>query len=245
MVPTIGQISQEAVSESWEIRLARSAVAHLGASLSQEVQEELAQQVLKRLLEDKTRRRISNLNHWSEYAPGRVSRLAERAMNERNARIAAYLKSHRKAIRELAWRITRSWDLAERAIVQTCMELWEGRTREGVFLRALKMNARDVLALRNLERGRFESLDTARSGPSSSRAELLRDLEVEPDQADFASPRLEDQDPLDILIQREEQAEVDRMVASATKDPRWRYIKRREWATPLREECAELAGSFE
>lgn len=237
MAIAIGQTSQEVVSESSEHQLARSAVAHLGANLSHEAQEEVAQQVLERLLKDKTRRSIRNLNHWSEYAPGRVSVLAERVLEARNTRIGAYLKAHRKAARDLAWRITRSWDLAERAIVQTCMELWEGRTHEAVFLRALKMNARDVLVLRNLQRNRVESLDTARSAQSSSRADLLRDLEVEPDQADFVSHRPDDQDPLEILIQREDDQYRDRLLSEARhladNSRRYWWIRQKKWGQEL------------
>jgi hypothetical protein len=48
-----------------------------------------------------------------------------------------------------------------------------------------------------------------------------------------ASSQPEDQDPLEILIQREEAAARLAMVERAMSDPRWRYVKGRKWARPL------------
>ncbi|MDD5630257.1 MAG: 7TM diverse intracellular signaling domain-containing protein [Elusimicrobia bacterium] len=61
----------------------------------------------------------------------------------------------------------------------------------------------------------------------------------EPSTADCDS-----QGPLEILVQREEQGELDRMVKTALRDPQWRYIKRLRWASPL-VECAKSARSFD
>ena len=50
------------------------------------------------------------------------------------------------------------------------------------------------------------------------------------------SHRFDDQDPLDILIAREDETERQKLVAAAKQDPRWRYIKLREWAATLLED---------
>ena len=166
-----------------------------------------------------------------------VSRKVAPQSEDRSAGIESCLKSSRRAMRELAWRITRNWDLAERAISQTCLELLEGRTREALFMRALKMNARDLLKVRGTERERFESLDTALLPQTSARAQLIAELEVEADQADFASRRPDDQDPLDILIEREEQEGLDRLLAEARRksetERAYRWILRKKWARDL------------
>jgi len=227
------------------VALVEKAAWRLIHGISPDVRTEILHQASDQLLRDQSRRIAKNLNHWERYAPARSRELVKRAVDTRNARIGQFIKSNEKAMWEQAWRITRNRYLAEKAIVRTCRELWEGRTREDVFFRALKMNARDEMVIRNLERDRCRSLDTARFPQPSTRSEFLRDLEVEPDQADFASPWADDQNPMEILIQREEKAELGRLVAQAFKDPRWRYVKRRQWAAPLRVKCAELEVSFE
>lgn len=233
MAPEISHVSQEAVSESWEIQLAKSAVAQIGPDLSQEIQGELAQEVLKRLFADKIRRRIRNLDHWNDYAPSRVSRLAADIMEQRNSRIAAYLKSQRKDIQELAWRITRNWDLAEKAITQTCIELWEGRTREDVFLRALKMNGRDLLEKRATELRHACSLKCLLAATGTRKVQTSEpSLQESRDAIDVLSHRPEDQDPLDILIARQEQLECCDELEYALRNvrrPGNRWVLQKQW----------------
>lgn len=80
-------------------------------------------------------------------------------------------------------------------------------------------------------RGKFVPVDET-FGPSFGGADA-EGGEGEIPSFEPSSHRLEDQDPLDILIAREEETVRRRTVAAAKQDPRWRYIKRRDWAAPL------------
>jgi hypothetical protein len=153
-----------------------------------------------------------------------------------------FVLNHSSAV-EFANRITCDRYLAETVVSQTYIELLQGRTTIALFYHALKMNARDALRLQQIERGRFESLDHM-VAEDSSRKSAGYDSLGESERADFQSHRWDDQDPIDVLIQREDRAELDQMVQTTLKDPRWRYIKRLKWASPLAA-CAKKAGSFE
>lgn len=154
-----------------------------------------------------------------------------------------YRKSRRRS-REIAWRITRHSVLVGEAISRTDRELREGKTDTKHYFRALKMNARDLLKARAAERARFVSLDELLSSTRGAAAEGEGDARHEAEALDFASPRFDDQDPLEILMAREDEAERERLVQAAMRDPRWRYIKRRDWARSLGK-CAESASRIE
>lgn len=209
------------VEQTREIRLARTAISRLGPGFTRKLRQNLICDLLGRLSSEKEQRRARNLNLREEYTPARISALAEQLLAKRGEKIRAYLKANWKRLNEMAWRITRDIDLADWAVAQTAWELWEGRTNEDVCYRALKMNARDLLGTRAAGLRRFESLD----GMLSAAAARGEDI-------DFPSHRLDDQDPLDILLAKEEQKEADSELEYAIGNVRCRenrWILQRKW----------------
>jgi DNA-directed RNA polymerase specialized sigma24 family protein len=99
-------------------------------------------------------------------------------------------------------------DEAKDAVAHTYLKLLTGKTPQNRFFRALKQTCFD-----RLRRLRREGVDT---------------VAIEP-----ISEKLDDQDPLEILVRREDQERFDRMVKTAFNDPRWRFCKRKKWAQPL------------
>lgn len=125
---------------------------------------------------------------------------------------------------------------AEEIVGETFLELTEGRTAVGHFYRALWANVVNRWEKAQREGASFVSIEkvvmsAGASGSAAGESEGGSDA-VE----DFASFRPDDQDPLDILIAREDRAEARSMVEAAMQDPRWRYIKRRDWAAGLVED---------
>ena len=218
-------------------KLAEESAAYLAVSSPKKNHEQLVDEMLACLRERRLARENLGLNHWEEYAPRFAQLLVDRKRKTPLAAISAFIGSDHEIVLEYAWRITRNWDLAERAVAETYVELLRGKTTLEHFYHALKMNSRDMLCLASIQRKRSESLESMLSKRPKE------DEESEP-VADLPSPRGDDQDPMEILIRQEEEAERERLLQEAYKDPRWRYIKRRDWARPLAE-CAELEGSFE
>lgn len=204
-----------------EIRLARTAISRLAPGFTRELRQSLICELLGRLSADKRRRQARNLNHWDDYAKTRTRTLAEELLAERAERITAHMKATWDRWDELAWRVTRSAALVDQAIAKTTWELWEGRTHEEVSSRALLMNARDLLESRRAGSRRAESLDSM-VAVAGGRGESL----------DFPSHRLDDKDPLDILIAREEQKETDDELTYAIENVGQRgnrWILRKDW----------------
>jgi hypothetical protein len=239
MAPENIVVSVVAVPASIEAVLAEKSAAVLATSQPQKAREQIVNDLLERLRKEKSRRELKGINHWDQYAPQFLERLVERLSARHRSAVSRFIRDNHEAALELAWRITRNWDLAERAVAQTYVELWEGKTGVQHFFRALKMNARDLLDRRNVRQSHFDSLDGLLAHRRPAVAASGEECEDESDAMDFASQRPDDQDPLDILIRQEEAGLYGRMVRSALADPRWRYIKRREWARPLAK-CADL-----
>lgn len=205
-----------------EIRLARTAISRLAPGFTRELRQSLICELLGRLSADKSRRQARNLNHWDDYAKTRTRTLAEMLLAERAERITAHVKETWDRWDELAWRVTRSATLVDQAIAKTTWELWEGRTHEEVSSRALLMNARDLLESRRTGSRRSESLDSMLAA-AAGRGESL----------DFPSHRLDDKDPLDILIARAEQKETDDELTYAIQNVRrsgnWWILQTKWW----------------
>lgn len=147
------------------------------------------------------------------------------AESRRRAELEAFIKSvHGKAL-GTAHRALELDDDAQDAVAETYAKLLAGKTAPRHFFRALNQTIIDRIRARKRESGR------------EGRPE---DLEAH---GEPISWRMDDQDPLDVLIHREDESGRQRMLAAAKRDPRWRYIKLRTWAAPLRGECAESAPS--
>lgn len=204
-----------------EIRLARIAVTRLDPGFTQALRQSLICELLGRLAVEKKHREALNLNHWKEYAKTRIRSLAEELRADRALKVAAFVEANRKRWTALARRVTRNAPLADQAVTQTAWELWEGRTREEVSSRALVMNARDLLDGCHAESRRLVSLEGMVSA-AWARGQVQ----------DFPSARPDDQDPLAVLLAREEQRETNDEFTYALDNvgrPGNRSLRNKKW----------------
>lgn len=196
--------------------------------------EQVVHDLLAQLKDEKASREARGLNHWSEHAPkllGEIVRQARREKLRRYAEAEAFFRARHREIVRFARAIVMDDSGAEIVASDTYRELLEGGATIPGFFAALVCNARDYMDGESYRRGKFTPLDEAFT-PGFGNADASSDdgdiSAFEP----LAQGR-EDQDPLDVLIAREEEVERQRLVAAAKADPRWRYIKRRDWAAPL------------
>ncbi|MDE2141182.1 MAG: hypothetical protein KGJ84_02055 [Elusimicrobia bacterium] len=206
---------------SREAVLAQEAASKLAASLPAKPASEIVEDLLERLQRRRLLRDASGLNHWESYCPSYLETLVRRFQTGDPLRqiVRFIVVNHASAV-EFATRITCDADLAETAVSKTYIELLKGKTTVTRFYHALKMNCRDLLRRRAREQKRFESLDGLMSAAQAARANSLGCDSDAVDDIDFPSPRLEDQDPLDILIAREEGRERSAELERAIRDVR-------------------------
>ncbi|MDE2490210.1 MAG: hypothetical protein KGM24_05145 [Elusimicrobia bacterium] len=168
-----------------------------------------------------------------------------RELEERSALEEFFRAEHKTALARAAAMLGSTAD-AEDVVSETFREFLEGKTDRDHFYRALKSNIADRRRRMARERRRESSLERHITPRMLSIEECAWGVEgvdcvaVEP-----SSSRADDRDPLDVLIAREDLRTREREVESALRDPRWRYIKRRKWARPLAEKCAESRGARE
>ncbi len=196
-----------------DIRLVKAASSQLSREFPQKSRRKVVKELLDGLLKEKREREARNLNHWPEYGPKYLARLAAQWKvdeAERLDQVGQFIAANHAPAVEFARRITRDRDMAEMAVRQTYLELLKGQTEIATFYHALKMNARNVLEKRATEVSRFGALDGIASSVRMSRS-LSPDFSMGDDEVDidFPSSHLEDQDPLDILIARQEQRETN------------------------------------
>ena len=189
-----------------EAQLAEEAAAVLAAGLPGKPVSEIVEDLLARLKKKRENQQRRGLNHWESYCPGYLDKLVKRFHAGAPLRqIVRFIALNHADAVEYANRIAMDIDLAETAVGDTYIELLKGRTSIALFYHALKMNARNLLERRATEARRCESLDGLASAGMLERSLSAADgLE----RFDFPSSRLEDQDPLDILLARQEQSEL-------------------------------------
>lgn len=231
-------VAVAAPPQSREAALAQEAAAKPAAGLPNKPASEVVEDLLARLRRKRLSRDAAGLNHWESYCPAYLERLVKRfQVGDPLRQIVRFIVVNHASAVEFATRITRDADLAETAVSRTYIKLLQGRTRIAVFYRALKMGARDLLKARARELKRFESLDAL---VSAARADHALAVDSETSNAcediDFPSRRLEDQDPLDILIarhdERQEQRELADEMAYALRVVRCegnRWILKKDW----------------
>jgi hypothetical protein len=232
MAPVNNAVIVAVCPVSTDVELAEKAASFLVSSLPQKTREQIVQELLSRLQQEKKSRELQGLNHWEEYAPQYLDRIVKRHDAKRRAAIATFIAARHEEALQYAHRITANQDLAERVLGQTYVELLEGKTTLPYFFRALKLNARNAMTLLSIERRHFESLESSQMG-------VRRDGgDSEMDEESFTSPHAEDQDPLEILIQREEAATVQREIYEARQiaetDRRFWWIRQQKWARELK-----------
>jgi len=212
--------------------LAEKAASFLPHSLPEQSRAQVVEELLSRMREEKTLRDACGLNHWEEHGPEFLARLVTARNAAHRGAVGDFIAARHEEAMQFAFRITGSQDLAEKVLGQTYVELLEGRTTMPFFFRALKLNARNGLEKQANERNRFESLDSVLSWHRGG-----CDPERETEAQEFVSPHADDQDPLEVLIQREEAATVQREIGEARQiaenDRRFWWIRQQKWAREL------------
>jgi len=196
--------------------------------------EKVVHELLRQQRVEKLARESRNLNHWSEHAPKFLALIVRQARLDRLRRYQegeAFYKARHREIVQFARVIIGDSASAEIVASDTYRELLEGGATIPGFFTALVCNARDYMEGEAYRRVKFVPQDEA-FAPSFGTADT-EGGEGEIPSFEPMSQRLDDQDPLEILIAREEQAAHRRTVVAAKQDPRWRYIKRRDWAAPM------------
>lgn len=203
----------------------------------------VVEELLARLARVKLRREARGLNHWEEYAPDYLHRLLARQESRRRLSAECFIALRHAELLDFAQRMSRDPETAQRAVARVCFDLLAGKTRENVIFRALKQDVRNEMQKSRRDRRRMDSLDALLTRRFTFDGDGT-DLRCEIAPEDFASPRSEDRDPLDVLIAREDEAERRSMLSQALSDPRWRYLKRRKWAKTLGR-CADSPSARE
>lgn len=187
------------------------------------------------LSQEQLDRESRNLNHWDAHAPqflAGIVRQARLARLHRYRDTEAFRKNKHTQLMRVAQLIVGDCAAAEIVTAETYRELLTGiATIAGAFTAQI-CNARNYLEADAYRTGKLVPLQEAfaRSYEGAEAADDEDGLVVEP-----LSGRLADGDPLDILVAREEEEERQRMLVAAKEDPRWRFIKRKNWAKPLLE----------
>jgi DNA-directed RNA polymerase specialized sigma24 family protein len=169
-----------------------------------------------------------------------------RQFNQRAKVERAFRTDHKTFVARAAAIIGNPID-AEDAASQTYLEMLREKTdptKHGY--RALRFNALDLRRRNNREARRGDSIERFVSPASLSLEECawgsegVNGLVLEP-----ISDKMDDRDPLDILIAREDEREHRAEVRKAMRHPDWRFAKRNKWARPLLGKCAETVASRE
>lgn len=236
MAPTHNAVAVQSVQ--FDAQLARRAAVIIGSLQSRRKPEQVVAELLNQLKQEKLDRESRGLNHWDEHAPKFLGGLIRQARTEKRLRhqeAVAFYEAKRREILSFARAIVGDSTGADVVAAETYRELLEGGTTSDRFFMALVGNARNYLARQTYRREMFVTLEEAfgpqGDSPEGSDGEEGEGLSLEP-----LSHRHEDQDPLDILIAREDEEERQKLVAAAKRDPRWRFVKRKKWAQPLLED---------
>jgi hypothetical protein len=213
-----------------DAQLAHRAAVLIGCLRPRQKPELAVADLLERLQREKQQREARGLNHWDAHAPrflGSLIRQARAEKRKRHQEAEAFYKAKRREALRFARVIVGDSAGAEAVTAETYRELLEGGTTSSTFFSALVGNARNYLEGQARRNETFQPFEGAGEGESDDFARYVH----EP-----ISHHLEDQDPLEILIAREEQEDRARLVVKAKQDPRWRFVKRKKWARPLLED---------
>jgi len=220
--------------------LARRAAALLIRLQPNKSPGDVALDLLGEMREEKITREARGLNHWDEHAPQFLAGLVRQARRDRDRRYReaeAFLRRKRHQALRAALAIVGNEAAAEVVVAETFRELLVGSATVPGFFTALVGNARNYLEAQANFRDKHGSLDDAVDLPADSDAQGFED---ETASFDPPSHRLEDQDPLDILIARETEVRREKWEQIERKDeleyalsvvryPGNRHILKKKW----------------
>ncbi|MEK6536257.1 MAG: hypothetical protein AABZ63_02085, partial [Actinomycetota bacterium] len=146
-IPAVPWVVPSAVSaapaeESWEAALAQKVAKEHAKAIPGRTPKEIADQLLSRLRDKKKFRASRNLNHWPDYAPEYLMRLARWMAQERKKQIETFIQRNSTGAYTLSLAITDDSFRADWVVSETNLELWDGRLREELYFLGVKRNAR-------------------------------------------------------------------------------------------------------
>ena len=239
MAPTHTVVAAVAVHPVRESELIRRVAKLLVRIQPHKKTKKVVIDLRNRLETERREREAAGLNHWSEHAPHFLASVVQQARAERlrrHAEAAELRRTKHAQIVRVAALIVGDVSAAEAVASETYRELMLGIATLPGFFQALICNARNYLAADLYREGRFVSLEDAFlpafAGVGEPDVDGGECISTEP-----ASLRSNDQDPLDILIAREDAVEREQLVQKAKEIARWnrdfRWIRAKDWAKDL------------
>ena len=229
MAPTHNAVAVQSVE--FDIQLARRAAVLIGSLQPRRKPEQVVVALLEQLKQEKLTRESHGLNHWDAHAPRFLRGLILQARVDklrRHREAEEFYKAKRREALRFARVIVGNSAAAEAVAAETYRELLEGGTTSGNFFSALVGNARNYLEGEARRQERFQPLEIAGEAEREDGASFTH----EP-----LSHHFEDQDPLEILIARENQEETHRQIEAAREIAQsdWRYcwIGQKKWGREL------------
>jgi len=224
------------VSSEQDIELAHRAADLLVTLTPARDIEKTVIELIARMRAEKIMRGAIGHNNWSEHAPKFLALIVREERQVRLRRLQAledFRRAYHAKVLTYAYAAFKDRNEAEDVVSQTYIEFLEGRTDEKKFMRALKMNIVDRQRRQVKESEKLQTIEEA----FESRESSGEDGEGDEATCEPISPRLEDQDPLDILIMREDFTEKRRQTRRAKKIAQtdWRYcwIGQKNWGREL------------
>lgn len=216
--------------ESWEAKLAGQVARVHATKIPGRTPKEIADELLARLLAKKQFRQVHNLNHWENYAPDYLLRLARWMAHERKKAIEAFIQNNTVGAYSLAFAVTDDSFRADWVVSDTNLELWDGRLREEFYFLAIKRNALDFMEKLGYEEEHFPPLEGGFVREGEDEDEPLRADEIGAEPG--AALGLET-DPLGTLIKQEDEAEIAKLLRVAKKIARksrkyW-WLRQKQW----------------
>ncbi len=227
-------VSAAPAEESWDAALAQKIAMEHAKAIPGRTPKEIADQLLSRLREKKKFRASRNLNHWPDYAPEYLMRLARWLAQERKKQIETFIQRTSTGAYSLALAITEDSFRADWVVSETNLELWDGRLREELYFLGVKRNARNFMEKLAYEQERFLPLE---GGFVQEEADENEPLAMDEACAEPGSTLGLETDPVGTLIKAEDDAELETQVSLAMKlagtSRKHRWILRKSWSKPL------------
>lgn len=219
---------------SWEAALADKIARDHAKDIPGRTPREIADALLARLLEKKAFRGARNLNHWPQYAPEYLVRLARWMAHERKKEIELFIQRSSVGAYSLALAVTDDSFRADWIVSDTNLELWDGRLREEFYFLAVKRNALDFMEKLGRELETFEALEGSFVQEAEDEDEPLSPDEPGPEPGTVLG---QEADPPGTLIQAAEDADFEEQVSQAMKIARssrkyW-WIRQKRWGKAL------------
>ena len=203
-----------------DVALARRAAAMIGRREPDKKSEALVQELLAGLRTERLLRDTAGLNHWREHAPRYLAGLVKESRRQDRLRryreAEEFFRAHGGKAMRCALAVVRNEALADGAVAETMRELIRGKTTVPGFFAALVCNARNLLEAESTRRRRFASMDDLSAFGRSG--EDMDDNWSGAAPFDTPSHHREDHDPLDVLIEREDES----------RQAKWGEIERRD-----------------